>query len=470
VSSSVAARIRRLLAETVGAEITLGEDEPLASIGLDSVGMVSFGAEWERRHGTSVDDDAVFDPDASIASLTRAIAGGRRISVAGMGVIAPTGRGIDALWSGLLSGEAHRRPVPYAAARGHRAGTVPGEDDRMTAPDRLVELVEAAAVEALAGARDRAAVTLVIGTTDTGGNALAAALGGTSGPFDGGASDAAVDGGVSEAAVSGAAPGGRASGLTGLLAETVSERLGLGAAYTVGSASASGAVAVGLARDLLRSGDADEVLVVGADTVSETAFSGLASLRTLSPAGCLPFNRGRRGIALSEGAAAVLLRAGEDGRYGLAGYGGSSRTTHLAAPESAGIALAIRRALADARVTPGDVSFVNAHGPGTRKGDEAEVTALREVFGSRLAGLPVNSVKGVLWHCQGGAGVIESQACLLSLEHEVLTPTHGCDPIDPIWGDLDIVTEARKIPDPRYALSVSCGLGGVNTAIIWERT
>lgn len=97
------------------------------------------------------------------------------------------------------------------------------------------------------------------------------------------------------------------------------------------------------------------------------------------------------------------------------GYGASSLTSHLAAPEAGGIELAVRRALADAGITPPEVSFVNTHGPGTKLGDVAETEALRAVFGDHLPRVPLNSSKGVLWHCQGAAGVIESTVCLLSL-------------------------------------------------------
>ncbi|MEU8191974.1 beta-ketoacyl synthase N-terminal-like domain-containing protein, partial [Micromonospora carbonacea] len=263
------------------------------------------------------------------------------------------------------------------------------------------------------------------------------------------------------------------SALAGWVAERAAEQLGLGAAVTVGSASASGAVALGYARDLLLAGDAEEALVVGADTVSKSAFHGLAALRTLGVDGCQPFHEARRGIALSEAAAACLLRRpvpGDDAVLGrLAGYGASSFTTHMAAPESAGIELALRRALAAAALAPGDVSFVNAHGPGTKLGDVAEMRALADVFGDRVRTLPINSVKGLLWHCQGAAGVIESLACLLSLRHGTLTPTTAAEPVDPQWREFDIVTKPRELADARSAVSVSCGLGGVNTAVVWER-
>lgn len=459
-----AALIRAALTERIADPHSVGrlaDDEPLATLGVDSLTLIALVADLQRRGGLIIDDDVVFDPGASISTLAAAVttAGGGAadagpvvVRVAGMGVIGPTGRGVTALWNGLLAGHGHRMPAPYRTSKPHQVGTVPGADPAdVTAPDRLPRLLVAAAGDALddAGDVDRSTVALVVGTTSVGGNALSVAL-------DTATPDAAA--------------------LAGTIAPRAARALGLGGeAVTIGSASASGAVALGHARDLLAAGDATHVLVVGADAVSETAFHGLTALRTLSPDGCRPFSAHRRGIGVSEAAAAILLRRGDagpgdPGGYGrLAGYGASGYTTHLAAPEAAGIAEAVRRALDDAGVAPERVAFVNAHGPGTALGDVAEIDALREVFGDALPDVAITSVKGVLGHCQGAAGVVESMACLLSARHATLTPAVGCDPLDPRWADLDIVTAARPL-DRRtgYSMSISCGLGGVNTAVVWE--
>ncbi|WP_330322330.1 beta-ketoacyl synthase N-terminal-like domain-containing protein [Streptomyces anulatus] len=461
-----AALVREALAtRAVRADVDrLTDEEPLLALGLDSVALIALTAELQQRTGAVIDDEVLFLPDLSIAALAEAIGPGapaaERFEAAGLGVVAPTGHGVDALWDSLLDGTAHRVPVPYQPEGRHRAGVVPGAtDEEITSPGRLLTLLLAAAEQALAeaGVADRTRVHLVVGTTDTGGSALTHAM--DTGP----------------------APSGPA--FVGNLARRAAAALGLGGSATViGSASASGAVALGYALEALRSRDADEVLVVGADTVSETGFHGLAALRTLSPDGCRPFSSERRGIAISEAAAAVLLRrtdgppapdaSGSRGTSAaggrLVGYGASSLTSHLAAPEAGGIELAVRRALADAGITPPEVSFVNTHGPGTKLGDVAETEALRAVFGDHLPRVPLNSSKGVLWHCQGAAGVIESTVCLLSLARGVITPTFGGEPFDERWAELDIVREPREA-SPRYALSVSCGLGGVNTALVWER-
>lgn len=308
---------------------------------------------------------------------------------------------------------------------------MPGDEDRAGDPERLLELTVAAAGDALAdaGVDGTTDAALVIGTTDAG-----------------------------------------AAGL----AERAAERLGLGGeAIVVGAASASGGSALCVARDMLAVGEAGTVVAVGADRVTPSAFQGLRSLRALSAEGCRPFSAERRGIGISEGAAAMVLQSEEGDearrppRAWLRGCGSSNATDSLAVPEPAGIAGALAAALADARLDPAAVDLLNAHGPGTRQGDAVEVEALRAVFGAALAGVAVVSTKGVLWHWQGAAGVVEALACVLSLAEGTVTPTHGASPLDPAWGDLDLVLEPRRTP-ARVAASISCGLGGINTAAVLE--
>ncbi|GGP32990.1 beta-ketoacyl synthase N-terminal-like domain-containing protein [Streptomyces melanogenes] len=366
------------------------------------------------------------------------------VAVTGLGVCGPGGVGVPALWEALTTGKAHHPPLTdfdTAGATLGAAGHVPGH----TGGDgvwRALDLAETAVREALDDV-DREQVALVLGTTDPG--------------------------------VVPPRPGH----FTGDLAGACAERTGLGGeALTIANASASGAAAIAVARDLVALGEAPTAVVGGADAVTDMAFLGLNSLRTLGPEGCRPFSTERRGIGVSEGAAVLRLEPYDEAAPDavtplavLAGCGLTNATGHLAAPGADGIELAVRLALADAGLAPEDIDFVNTHGPGTRRGDTAEIEALRAVFGTRLSSIPVNSVKGVLWHLQGGAGAVEAMACVLSLTHGAVTPTWGAEPVDPICADLDLVLEdgPRRLPGLRTALSVSCGLGGMNTALIFRR-
>ncbi|CQR59640.1 beta-ketoacyl-[acyl-carrier-protein] synthase family protein [Streptomyces leeuwenhoekii] len=370
----------------------------------------------------------------------------REVAVTAAGVCSPGGVGVSALWEALTTGRAHRPPLTAFDTEGatlRAAGQVAGH----TGADgawRALDLAESAVLEALDGVAegDREGIALVLGTTDPG--------------------------------VVPPEPGHLAGDLAGACAE----RTGLGGeAVTVATASASGAVAIAVARDLVAAGDAPAAVVGGADAVTDMAFLGLNSLRTLGPEGCRPFSTRRRGIGLSEGAAVLRLEPLDATAPGdraplavLAGCGLTNATGHLVAPAADGIEQAIRLALADAGLEPRDVDLVNTHGPGTRRGDDAEITALRAVFGPHLTSIPVNSVKGVLWHLQGGAGAVEALTCVLSLAHRAVTPTWGAEPVDPMCADLDLVLDdgPRSVPELRTALSVSCGLGGINTALVFR--
>lgn len=371
------------------------------------------------------------------------------VAVTALGVCSPGGVGVSALWEALATGRAHHPPITAFDVEGatlRSAGQVPCHTSQEGAW-RTLDLAESAVREALDGVDDtaRERTALILGTTDPG------VVPATSGH------------------------------LAGDLAAACADRAGLGGeALTVVNASASGAAAIAVARDLVALGDAPAAVVGGADAVTDMAFLGLNSLRTLGPEGCRPFSTRRRGIGLSEGAAVLRLETldgagtGADGAEPLAmlaGCGLTNATGHLAAPGADGIERAVRLALADAELEPQDVDFINTHGPGTRRGDTAEVTALRAVFGRRLASIPVNSVKGVLWHLQGGAGAVEALACVLSLTHRAVTPTWGAEPVDPICADLDLVLDdgPRQVPELRTALSISCGLGGMNTALVLRR-
>jgi 3-oxoacyl-[acyl-carrier-protein] synthase II len=359
---------------------------------------------------------------------------GQATAIVGMGVVGPCGRGPEALWLSLLNGHSNRRPISHFETYGSATATVglvPGEEERAGKPDRLTELLTAAVGDALAATtEDRSRIALVVGTTDAGD------------PRRGGVRTA----------------------------EEAAERLELGGeAIAIGTASAAGGSVLCVARELLLAGEVQTVVAAGVDRVTATAFHGLRSLRTLSSEGCRPFSADRAGIAIAEGAAALVLTAPreEGSRRGprLLGCGSNNRAGQLTLPEVGGIAAALEAALADAGLAPEDVAMVNAHGPGTRRGDAIEIEALRMVFGARLPEIALVSTKGVLWHWQGAAGLVEAIACVLAHARGTVPPTHGAAPVDPAWADLDVVLEPRPL-GRGVSVSISCGLDGINTAAV----
>lgn len=380
---------------------------------------------------------------------------GSPVAVTGIGVVSPAGTGAEDLWCALRTGGTRSEPVRHfdtAGARVQRANIIPGEQSRQGAADRTLELLLRSCRQAMSdsGTSPDTGVGLIVASTENSGRVRRTADRSDPGEWPG----------LSTSMVGGAA-----------------FALGLdGPRFLVSSASASGGLAVGLAREMINAGEIRAALVVGAESVVETAFMGLDALRILSRDGCRPFAKGRTGITASEAACALFLEPVDrvmDGRAKIhariVGYGCSNHSSSLTASDTAGITRSISRALDDAGLTPDNIDFVNAHGTGTRQGDDAEVAALRDVFGDRLGQVAIVGSKGVLGHCQGAAGIIEALATILSLVHRRLPVSHRSDPVDTRWPDLDVVLAEREAPDIEFGLSVSCGLGGVHTALVIGR-
>lgn len=373
-------------------------------------------------------------------------------AITGAGVVAPTGADVSQFWEGLISGQAAFRPAEHFSTVGCAAPVIgyAAVDWPYDPLRRLGQLVASAAEQALADGAvgDRSGVVLVFGTTSNGTGRIA----------DPGAPQ--IDPPVAAS-----------------MARAFSRRLGLHpASLCLSNASASGATVIGAASELLACGDAAQVLAVAADLVTPQAYFGLSSIRALSPAGCQPFSRGRRGIRPSEAAGALLLEApdserrrGVRPRAYVRGYGASGMADNPARPGAISIAKAVREALAEAAVPAAAVTYVNCHGPGTKVGDEAELDALRDVFGDRLPQVAINSSKPLLGHTQGAAGLVEALVTMLAVQHGCLPPTHGLVDVDSPWAELDVCAVRPRVADVQHALSISCGLGGLNTALLLAR-
>lgn len=257
------------------------------------------------------------------------------------------------------------------------------------------------------------------------------------------------------------------------LGAALRRRLGLTTpGFTVSAACASGSIALGRAAQIIASGAAASVLVVAFDAVSEFIFSGFSALQALSHDACMPFDRGRSGLTLGEGAAALLLvsaeRARSEGREPvgeLLGWAASNDAVHITAParDSRGLIQAIRAALACAGIEPGNVGAVSAHGTGTIYNDLMELNAFRAIFGER--NVPVYGVKGALGHTLGAAGAIESVIALRALAEGAVPGTVGFKDPDPA-----AVGMVHSGPTPlrgRHLLLTNSGFGGVNAALVF---
>ena len=247
------------------------------------------------------------------------------------------------------------------------------------------------------------------------------------------------------------------------------------------TACASGATAIGTARDLLRTGACDIVITGGTEAgLTPLAMSGFAQMGALSgrredpAAASRPFDVDRDGFVAGEAAGILVLERPEDAAargarvYGaVRGYGASADAHHETAPdpEGNGAQRAIVAALADAELTPADVDHVNAHGTSTPLNDVAEARTLRRVLGD---GFSVTSTKGVTGHTLGAAGAIEAAFSLLTIGQRLVPPTANLESQDPEI-DLDVVAKAPRDQDVEVALSNSFGFGGHNAVLVLTR-
>jgi 3-oxoacyl-[acyl-carrier-protein] synthase II len=249
------------------------------------------------------------------------------------------------------------------------------------------------------------------------------------------------------------------------------------------SACASGAHAIGEALRLIRAGDADVMIAGGSEaTITPMAVAGFSNARALSSRNddptraSRPFDAGRDGFVIGEGAAVLVLETEEHARARgarplaeLAGYGASGDAYHMTAPcvDGEGAARAMARALQDARLAPSDVEYVNAHGTSTPAGDPAEVTAIKRVLGEHARKTMVSSTKSMTGHLLGAAGALEAVATTFVLARGVVPPTINLDTPDPQC-DLDFVPQQARAQRVRAAVSNSFGFGGHNVTLAFR--
>jgi len=254
-----------------------------------------------------------------------------------------------------------------------------------------------------------------------------------------------------------------------------------GAAHTVVTACASGTDALGMALDMIRAGRADVIIAGGTEaTITVYCVGGFCSMKALSTKyndtpekACRPFDAGRDGFVMAEGAAMLILETEAHAKarnarvYAeFAGYGASGDAYHLTAPdpEAAGAVRAIKAALKDAGLGIEDVDNVNAHGTSTPLNDPMETKAIKAVFGEHARRLKVSSTKSMTGHLLGAAGAIEAAICALAIRDGFYPPTINNENPDPEC-DLDVVPNKGVQGPIRAAISTSLGFGGHNGVI-----
>jgi 3-oxoacyl-[acyl-carrier-protein] synthase II len=412
------------------------------------------------------------------------------IVVTGMGILSPSGRGLEDAWAGVVTGRSAAATDDLLVEEGTPVTIscrVPAFDPdeelgrgAKRRLDRFTHLALIAAREAVGHAKltgDDDAFMMTGTDPDRVGVALGSGIGGAETWAE--EYPRYLDKGPGRVS-----PMFIPKMLSNTGAGTVAIRTGArGPNMTVNTACAAGASALHMGRDWLAAGSADVVLAGGV----EAGITGL-SVATFGQMGALsrnpdaatasrPFDVDRDGFVIGEGAAVLVLetRAHAEARgveplAVLAGVGGSADAFHATAPpeDGGGAILAIRRAVEDAGIDPARIGHLNAHGTSTPLNDVAEARALRAVFEDHTDRIVVTSTKGVTGHTLGAAGALEAVFAIESLRRGVIPPTANLKNQDPDI-HLDVVTGDPREVEIDAALSTSMGFGGQNAALVFTR-
>ncbi|MGW0707281.1 beta-ketoacyl-[acyl-carrier-protein] synthase family protein [Streptomyces sp. NPDC002643] len=414
----------------------------------------------------------------------------RRVVITGIGAVAPGGTGIKRYWDLLSTGRTATRTISLFDASPYRsqvaaevdldpaaAGLSPQEARRL---DRAGQFALVAAREALADSGLDLAGPQAVST----GVSLGCAVGCTTSMED----EYVVlsDGGAHwlvdhEYAVPRLYDHFVPSSLAAELAREVGAK---GPVCLVSDGCTSGLDAVGHGADLIREGSADVVVAGGTDApISPITLACFDAIKATTPRNddpehaSRPFDNTRNGLVLGEGAAVLILEELGHARsrgariYAeVAGFGTRSNAYHMTGLRSDGaeMAEAIRVALAEARLAPERIDYVNAHGSSTKQNDRHETAAFKESLGEHARRVPVSSIKSMIGHSLGAIGALELVACVLAMEHGLIPPTANLREPDPLC-DLDYVPLTAREARVDSVLSVGSGFGGFQSAVVLAR-
>jgi 3-oxoacyl-[acyl-carrier-protein] synthase II len=397
----------------------------------------------------------------------------KRVAVTGIGWVTSIGDSRESVWSAMLDGRSGIAPVTQFDASGYRsplvaeipeatasAGFSALERRRLSRCDRLAiraasEALDDAGID-VAVAPHRIGVAFGAGTGDLRRNERYLA-------------DARARG------IARARPSQIFNHFVSTPVDVVADRFGLrGWRSCIVAACSSSTIAIGEAAEAIRRGEIDAAVAGGSDALCRLTFSGFNALRLVDTAPCRPFARDRAGMTIGEAAAMLVLedeasarRRGARIYAELASSAATCEAFHATAPQPDGrlLGAAIRRALDRARIDPGDVDHINAHGTGTPQNDRAESQAFRSVFGERASRIPVTSIKSMIGHCLGAAGAVEAAAAALTISRGAIPPTINHTETDPDCA-LDVVANTTREAPVRCAISTSLAFGGIDSVLV----
>jgi 3-oxoacyl-[acyl-carrier-protein] synthase II len=412
----------------------------------------------------------------------------RRVVITGIGLITPIGNDRESTWQGLMAGRSGAGPITQFDASAYATkfacevknwDASPWFDKReLKHIDRFLQFGVAAALMAVedAGLPDR---RVPADAADAWGCYIGAGLGGLRTLED------THDSGRAKGPRHGFSPYFVTDIIINMAPGLASIRTGArGPNMSHVSACSTGAHSIGEAARLIRHGYADGMIAGGAEaTIAMLGVGGFNAMRAMSTRNddpqraSRPFDLDRDGFVMAEGAGVVVLEELEAARargariYAeVAGYAANADAHHITAPAPEGIGAqrCMRAALADARLAPDAIGYVNAHGTSTEFNDRNETAAIKAVFGDHARALAVSSTKSMTGHMLGAAGSVEAGICALALSRGVLPPTINYDTPDPAC-DLDYVPNQPREVQVDAALSNSFGFGGTNAALVVSR-
>ena len=407
-----------------------------------------------------------------------------KVVITGLGAIAPNGNNVDTFWSALLAGKSGIDTINSYDTTDHSV-TIAGEvknfdyDDHLDRKDhRKLDRFSILALVAAKEAINNAKLDSSKLDPDRIGVILGSGVGGVATLIE----QQMVLHNKGPKRIS---PHFVPKMIANIAAGHVAIRWNLkGPNQTIVSACASGTDAIGIAMRLIQSGDADAIVTGGSEaSVLPLTIAGFANMRALSTrnddpqAASRPFDLNRDGFILGEGSGILVIETEEHANIRnapilaeLAGYGASDDAYHVTQPSEGGVggAKAMQRAMANARLSPNDISYINAHGTSTPFNDKNESIAIKNVFGEHSDNLKVSSTKSMTGHLLGASGAIEAIASVKAIQHQFAPPTINYQTPDPDC-ELNYIPNKAQSFEINSVMSNSFGFGGHNGVLVFKK-
>ena len=408
----------------------------------------------------------------------------RRVVVTGIGMVSPLGNNVEQSWSAIKSGHSGIAPLTafdVSAYSTRFGGSIKDFDiaDYMPAKDgrKMDPLIQYGMVAGIEAIRDSG-----LEVTDENRGRIGAAIGSGIGGIGSIEKTREILDNRGPRKIS---PFFVPSSITNMIGGNLSIKYGFqGPNIAIVTACTTGTHNIGIAGRMIQMGDADVMVVGGAEmATTPVGLGGFAAARALSSrnddpqAASRPWDRDREGVVLSDGAGVLVLEEYELAKsrgakiYAeLSGFGMSGDAYHMTSPpeDGRGAADSMRNALRDATLNPDQVDYINAHGTSTNAGDVAETLAVKSVFGQASQDLAVSSTKSMMGHLLGAAGAVEAIFSVLAIQDSLAPPTINLDNPDEHC-DLNYVPHTAQEKSIKVAMSNSFGFGGTNGTVIFSQ-